>query len=62
MNLESTPVREEPNLAAPLAPASVKGWGRPTLLLVLVSLPLLIALLGVAAFSLLSRYFWFGPG
>lgn len=35
---------------------------RPAKLLLLVSLPLFVALLGVAAFALLRRYFWFGPG
>jgi hypothetical protein len=35
---------------------------RPPKLILLVSLPLLIALLGVAAFAVLRRYFWFGPG
>lgn len=34
----------------------------PARLLLLVSLPLLVTLLGVAAFALLRRYFWFGPG
>jgi hypothetical protein len=35
---------------------------RPLGLILLVSLPLLMALLGFAAFALLSRYFWFGRG
>lgn len=39
----------------------MSGVGQARLLL-LVSLPLFVALLGVAAFALLSRCFWFGPG
>ena len=54
--------RRAPGRAAPLlAPDLGRRW-RPARLLFLVSLPLLIALLGVAAFALLSRYFGFGPG
>ncbi len=54
--------RHAPSRAERAEAPSHEGRGGPAKLLFLVSLPLLVTVLVVAAFALLSRYFWFGPG